>query len=335
MQPNPGHAASFPGGVFTVSLDFELYWGVRDKHPLAAYQHRLKGARQAIPQMLRIFQDYGIHATWATVGFLFFPNVETLRRHLPEPLPNYTQAHLSPYPYIAQADALEPLYHFAPQIIAKVRATPGQEIGTHTFSHYYCLEAGQDRAAFYADLDAAVQSAAQNGITVRSLVFPRNQWNATYLDVLPALGIRCYRGNPSGWLYQATQEHARGTFRRALRLLDAYVNLSGHHVYPPPCGAKAPLNLPASRFLRPYVPHLAFAEKLKRRRILRAMTHAAQTGRIFHLWWHPHNFGTHTEKNLAFLRHIAEHYATLQRQFGMVSLNMGEIAEQCQQQTPP
>ena len=36
-------------GVFVVSLDFELYWGMRDKVPLAAYRDRLLGVRDAIP----------------------------------------------------------------------------------------------------------------------------------------------------------------------------------------------------------------------------------------------------------------------------------------------
>ena len=55
-----------------VSLDFELYWGVRDKTSLEAYKANLLGARHIIPRLLELFAHYGVRATWATVGFLFF-----------------------------------------------------------------------------------------------------------------------------------------------------------------------------------------------------------------------------------------------------------------------
>jgi hypothetical protein len=56
------------------------------------------------------------------------------------------------------------------------------------------------------------------------------------------------------------------------------------------------------------------------------MTNAATTGRIFHLWWHPHNFGSHVAENMAMLRQILEHYRALAERHGMASRNMGEIA---------
>ena len=59
-------------GVFVVSLDFELYWGVRDKLNIEQYGDNLLGVRKAIPEILRVFENSNIHATWATVGFLFF-----------------------------------------------------------------------------------------------------------------------------------------------------------------------------------------------------------------------------------------------------------------------
>jgi GAF domain-containing protein len=42
-------------GIFTISLDFELYWGVRDKVDLEAYRGSLLGAREAIPRLLDLF----------------------------------------------------------------------------------------------------------------------------------------------------------------------------------------------------------------------------------------------------------------------------------------
>jgi peptidoglycan/xylan/chitin deacetylase (PgdA/CDA1 family) len=166
-------------GIFTISLDFELYWGVHDHRSLAAYARNLLGARYAIPRMLELFEHYGVHCTWATVGLLFFDRKAELMEHLPEPRPRYANPALSPYPRIGQIGPNERQdpYHCGLSLIEQIRDCPGQEIGTHTFSHYYCLEPGetedgQCEATFRADLLAARRAAERLGITPRSLVFP-------------------------------------------------------------------------------------------------------------------------------------------------------------------
>ena len=58
-------------GQFVISLDFELLWGVRDHADRTSYGKNVLGARDAVPQMLEIFAQNSIRATWATVGFLF------------------------------------------------------------------------------------------------------------------------------------------------------------------------------------------------------------------------------------------------------------------------
>lgn len=45
---------------------------MRDKTSLEAYKANLLGARHIIPRLLELFAHYGVRATWATVGFLFF-----------------------------------------------------------------------------------------------------------------------------------------------------------------------------------------------------------------------------------------------------------------------
>jgi hypothetical protein len=56
------------------------------------------------------------------------------------------------------------------------------------------------------------------------------------------------------------------------------------------------------------------------------MSHAAKTNTLYHLWWHPHNFGIHQEKNLNFLEKILQHFRSLESRYGMVSMNMAEAA---------
>jgi hypothetical protein len=63
-------------------------------------------------------------------------------------------------------------------------------------------------------------------------------------------------------------------------------------------------------------------------RLKSAMRDAARNGRDFHLWWHPHNFGTHTRQNLEMLRELLGEYRVLRERHGWSSRNMGEAARQ-------
>lgn len=315
-------------GVLTISLDFELYWGVRDKRTLDEYRDNLLGSRKIIPQLLRIFSANDAHVSWATVGFLFFETAEDLRQHYPKRLPTYKQQRFSPYQYITQAETIEPSVHFAPDLIAQIKQHAGQEIATHTLSHYYCLEEGQTVDQFEADIEAAVDTAKKNGISIRSLVFPRNQWNTAYLASLPKYGVKCFRGNQSSWMYKASDEGGQQPLQRVCRLLDAYINLSGHNTYTlTDCAKEEPFNFPASRFLRPYSSTWSLLEPLRLRRIKHSMEYAAKHKQIFHLWWHPHNFGVNIPQNIHFLNQIIKHFCYLRSEYGMTSLNMGELCQ--------
>lgn len=316
-------------GTFVISLDFELMWGVRDVHTKETYGANILGVRQAIPAMLSLFEEFGLHATWATVGLLFFGTKAEVLAGLPAVRPAYVDANLSNYvalPGLGPDEAADP-YYYGRALLHQIRAVPGQEVATHTFSHYYCQEPGQTVEAFRHDLDAAVVAAAAQGVVLRSLVFPRNQCNPAYLGICRELGITSYRGNEAAWMYRKASEAAQTPWQRAARLLDAYVSLSGPNCADPAKLALAfPFNIPASRFLRPWSARLRAGEGLRLRRILAGLTHAARHGQVFHLWWHPHNFGAHLAENMAVLRAIAGHFQTLQQQYGLRSLTMNELA---------
>ena len=87
-----------------------------------------------------------------------------------------------------------------------------------------------------------------------------------------------------------------------------------------------PFNISSSRFLRPYSQWLARLEPLRLTRILSDMSYAAQNGLVYHLWWHPHNFGIYQEENLKFLQAILDHFTKLKDTYGMESLNMNELS---------
>lgn len=318
-------------GTLVISLDFELFWGMRDRRTIAAYGHRILGVREALPRMLEAFDAHGVHATFAAVGLLFFGEKESLLRGLPALRPTYANANLSPYnghiDGLGKDEADDP-YHFGASLIRMIQAHPAHEIAGHTFSHYYCLEHGQTEEQFDADMAAAVSAAHGMGVELRSFIFPRNQYNERYLAICARHGIIAYRGNERSWLYDARNREDESRFRRGLRLLDTWLPISGANTHAPRATSNgSPLDIPSSRFLRPYSARLAALDGLKIRRIERAMTHAARHGEVFHLWWHPHNFGADLGRNMAYLDRILTHFDTLRARYGMDSRTMAELAD--------
>jgi peptidoglycan/xylan/chitin deacetylase (PgdA/CDA1 family) len=320
-------------GTFTISLDFELYWGVHDQRSLTAYAPNLLGARDAIPRMLELFDRYGVHCTWATVGLLFFDRKAELMEYLPEARPRYANPALSPYPRIGQIGPNERQdpYHYGLSLIEQIRDCPGQEIGTHTFSHYYCLEPGetedgQTEATFRADLLAARRAAERLGITPRSLVFPRNQYRHDYLEACRAAGLEVVRGNHPAWWFRAESRGSEGLFKRACRMSDDYLPLSREDCPHPEALDDHLIDVRGSRFLRPPSRRLRPFEPLRLHRITAGLSRAAKSGAIYHLWWHPHNFGTDPEYSLMFLERVLKHFQHLTQTHGMRSDGMLEIA---------
>lgn len=312
------------GGTFLVSLDYELFWGMLDVCPLEQYRDNVLGGKKAIPQLLNLFEKYKIHATWATVGFLFADNYQELSRFLPQRRPGYAKPELDGYAWfekIGEEEKTAPCF-YAPGLLEKIAATPGQEIGSHSFCHYYCREAGQTVEEFEADMRAARAIAESKGYDVTSVILPRNQCEPEYTEVLRKVGFTAYRDEENDWI------HEKIKFRpllRALRLLDVYVPLTGQGGYVPKC-ENGIWNLVGSRMYKPIFRKLEFLEGLKLHRIKRQMLHAAKKNLTFHLWWHPHNIGVRTEEHLCQLEEIFRYYTELKETYGMQSLNMGEAA---------
>lgn len=317
-------------GKFVISLDLELFWGVRDKRTITSYGENVKNEHIVIPKMLKLFEQYDIHVTWATVGFLLCTNKQELIKFIPKTKPLYVDANLSPYTgYIDSIgnDQNADPYHYASNLIDLIVQHKNQELATHTFSHYYCLEPGQTVDQFRSDIQAAINVAKSKNNNTYSIIFPRNQYLNQYLEACSNLGIKVFRGTEQHWAYDSHNGSENTRIKRMFRLVDSYLNLSGNHAFLLEHIAGM-INLPASRFLRPYSNKLNFLEPLKLRRIFRSMQSAAKENKIYHLWWHPHNFGNNIEQNIAQLELILKKYTELNLKYGMQSQNMGEFSGQ-------
>lgn len=319
-------------GLFTISLDFELHWGVFDKRNREEREKCYRNTLDYIPRMLDMFSKYGVHVTWATVGSLFAENESEWTQMSPQLRPAYVQSKYSAYDW-AKSHGLpdtKSWAHFAPQHVQMITSYPGQELGTHTFSHYYCLEQLNGPDAFGADLEAANKAAERIGATNRSLVFPRNQFNPDHLQVCYEKGIEVVRVNPDIWFWEPIPDEKAGLMRKVFRTGDAYIPMGSKTSYALSSIKKKkgePIQLPASRFLRSWSPSSSVMNKLALRRVLAELDTAAKKKECYHLWWHPENFGDYPEQNMTLLADVLENYSKNKSRFGMESWNMGEYAD--------
>ncbi len=317
-------------GTFLISLDYELMWGMFDVVTKSGYgKTNIENVPIVIDRMLSLFQKYDVHATIAAVGMLMYKNKEDLLNDIPSLTPSYDNLNCSVYNGVID-DIMEneQLQFFQPEVVEKIRKVKTVEVGTHTYSHYYCWEKGQTIEQFEADIKKAYEVAARKDIELKSIIFPRNQVSPDYLKVCAKYGITAYRGNALKYF-----DEPKSIFdlvkNRMCRMIDAYFNIGGMTTVP--YGdidiTECPVNLRASRLLRPFSQKLAFLEGLRLRRMKQEMLHAAKNGEMYHIWWHPHNFGANLEKNLAFLEELLKYYKACHEKYGMQSYTMNEMVK--------
>lgn len=318
-------------GKFIISLDFELIWGLAgwSNDKIDSYYNNFSNAIIALEKIVELFHKYDIKCTIAFVGAMNYNSLDELMIELKKyRKPSYRKPSFYSFdsllPYITQRK-----YHvsnyFCKDIIEELAKNSKVELASHTFSHYYCLEDGQTIENFEQDIFFAIKSANRSNITIKSIIFPRNQVSKECIDICQRYGITHFRGTLNNYLYQANKTESRYSIKGALRFLDTYFNLSGYNTYYVDFQADGIRNVPASRFLRPYSHRFSFLEYLKIRRIKKSMEYAAKNSEIYHLWWHPHNFGINMNRNMDNLELICKYYKYLNRKYDFISTFISEI----------
>lgn len=311
--------------TFVFSLDFELMWGVRDHSSVSHYGDAVLGVRRALPRILKLFDEYGVSTTWATVGLLFARNRKEMLDFFPDVQPSYKNPKLCPLDdirhRIGENEATDP-YHFGRSLVDQLLENGRQEIATHTYTHYYCLEEGETAEAFESDLKSAIAISSAVGVRPRSIVFPRNQMTAEHVAACKKQGILSFRGNPSSFMYKARVKKDQGLCLRGLRMVDAHFPIVGKLSYQKPNYVAGCSDVCASRFFRPYSPRLGIINDLHILRIVNEMKYAAAQGETYHLWCHPHNFGRNTDVQIDRLERILITFRYLRDAYGMESKTM-------------
>ena len=307
---------------FIISLDFELKWGVFDILG-DGYHKNILGARDAIPKILDTFESNNIKATWAIVGFLFASTKDDYIKFKPSLTPTYDKLDIDPYNQkIGETEDLDKL-SYAGSIVNLINNTKNQEIASHTYCHYYCNENGQTKLEFEDDVRSMISISSEKiSKPIKSIVFPRNEINIEYFDILIQNGFTHFRGNPKHFCY--SKGHRRMNFPiRLIRFLDSYMNITGNQVSVKETHHGL-INIVGNRVLRPYSNNFIL-NFLMIRRIKNEMLYAAKNNKNYQIFWHPHNFGINIDKNVANLSNIIDYYHVLRNKYGMTSANISEI----------
>jgi len=311
-------------GALCISLDFEKFWGIHDRTNIKDNEQHLIKVNEIVGKLLALFTKYDIHCTWAVVGLLNFNSLNELENYCKSIAINYDHTDYSPFPLSKYHLKNVNQNSFLAKIeIEEIKKTPNQEIASHTFSHLYTIEKGITEKDFQNDIDNFKATIGE----VNTVIFPRNQINQNYLNLLSKGKRITYRGNQENKFWKNSQFKTESFLKKAGRVIDAYIKISKDNLINwRNLKQNNSINIPASRFLRP-VQFNNTIENIKLKRIKKQMLAAAEQNKIYHLWWHPHNFSKNTEENFKQLENLLIYYTQLNKAYHFQSLNMNEISK--------
>jgi peptidoglycan/xylan/chitin deacetylase (PgdA/CDA1 family) len=314
-------SVSFEKGIFTLSLDFELIWGTADLG-LENFKNLCKIEREVvIDRLLQLFEKYDFPATWAILGHLFLDKCEAAHPEISRP--NYSWTKEDWFAHDPGGVETDESIHLGKSLVEKIRnCSVEQEIGSHSFSHIVFGDAGCSRETAENEIAECVRIAEEQGIKLKSFVFPRNEGG--YLEVLQKYKFTSYRGVEPNWYED--REVSEG-MRRGLRLFDVLRAASPPTVLPERT-EQGLWNIPGSAMFFPmhgFRRHIPMSLRVKR--CIKGLNKAANEKKIFHLWFHPTNMVDEMEKMFAGLEKILQHASDLREQGKIEFLTMGQICE--------
>jgi peptidoglycan/xylan/chitin deacetylase (PgdA/CDA1 family) len=173
--------------VLVISIDTELLWGVAyvPDHPaFKLMRDNPLRTREAIYEVLSLFEKHDVAATWAVVGHLFLDACDGLHHDLYDEQQSWHS--FDPGSDIRS----DPLYYGRDLIEAIIGNKVEHEIGYHSFSHVRfsaCTEAVAE-----AEIVGGLKLAKELGIRLRSFVFPENEIN--HLNIVKKYDFAIFRG---------------------------------------------------------------------------------------------------------------------------------------------
>ena len=306
----------FEAGVVIISLDTEQIWGYLDQLNEAQFRIRYPDALAAQEKVLACLSNAGVSATWFLVGGMALRGSDGPRDTRMAGLPVEWTSKIP-----AGVEATTPLYYRHSFVERLRKARPFQEVGLHGgLTHLIWTDPAATRDAVTQELAEGVKALEQAHVRPISFSFGREQ--EAYHDLLPAHGIRCYRGRTATRAFQLGP-----TLRGKLaRLLDEVRRST-----PPPVWPEETLpglwNIPSSLFLYPIGAARTRVVGLRSRleRFSRGLAAAARLHGIFHFCLHPENL-TESRQGFSLFEDILDLLIRIRDRGDVEILTMGEVA---------
>lgn len=264
---------------------------------------------------------------------LFSPTKRHLLSRLPDRLPTYRVPRRSPYSHIAHIGAGEsddPV-HFGASLVERIAETPGQEVASRSFSNFRCFAPDHTPGQFESDLRAAIHTARDCGVMLRSLAVPENALPGEHRSVARQLGFSAYRAHAGPWPYDADPpSDPVGTVSRIrnwVATVDSVLPLTGTRcVRRDDPITSPPVDIPATRRLRPPVGSRRWISEVQLRRLFWELDCAVKTGRIFHVWWKIRDLGGNPSISFDALHRLFDRVDGWRRLNRLQSATMHEVA---------
>ncbi len=292
-------------GSLVVSLDAELGWGFHHERPLPG--ERIRAGRAAWIELLDLFDEYAVPATWAVVGHLLLDDCDG--GHAGHPA--------GPDPCTDGSGGVgRKAAWFDDGLVDRVLdAAVGHELASHGFTHVHFAHERMDRSMAETEVGAAAEAFADRGHAPRSFVFPVNE--VGYRDVLADHGFACYRG---------------ATPARPGPLAKVGNAFFGRHTPPivtPSVDEYGMVNVPASLYLFGFEGALRRAVEFVRddpvvSAVRRGLEALRGTDGVLHLWLHPHNVTG--ERDRRRVERVLEAIDDARRRTGVDVETMGDVA---------
>jgi peptidoglycan/xylan/chitin deacetylase (PgdA/CDA1 family) len=311
-------------GYFLFSLDTELGWGFFDFDHARSRLFSPDGSRERekIECLLDVFDEFGITATWAITGHLFYKECEECEIC---PILEWEGKYQS-FKEIYKTN--NPLWYGADIIETLLTRRTRHEIGFHGYTHQIFDEnkMSTDQARF--EVREWLRVSNPYGIVPQTVIFPRNVIG--HLDIFQELGFICYRGKESlPKLYQ------QKNFGKLIKHIDQILSLSSPHIYKlSDCKIDGLVNLSSSheffgfnRSLELVLDslHLPY---IRLRRMANAVKKAASKNKVIHVCAHPWEF--RTEKDIEKLHYLLSKVSEEISNGRLVSIGMAELAKNVQ-----
>ncbi len=279
------------GATFVLSLDTEIAWGSFDTPRLSRFASTFDSYRRIAGRLVDLLDRFQIPATWAFVGHLLLDRCEfsegTTHPEVLRPIYSWYPGEWHDHDPATSIEA-DPWW-YGTDILRMVRsASVDHEIGCHTFSHVVFGDPACTAAIARSQLEACKRLHDSHGLSLSSLVFPRNR--PAHLDIVAETGIIAYRGREQSWYEDQPPELAPAAHFLDRLLAFCPRTYRWEELQPDEHGL---VNVPASMFLMPYDGIRSWIPTCQRvRQAKRGLTRAIRRGELFHLWFHPFNLGS-------------------------------------------